>query len=129
MPAALLVVEDDPSVANITCRILEEAGYRCTWLASGGEAIARFEGEQPDVDALVLDIRLPDISGLEVARRVRLRRPGIPIVFVSGYPEHHGEDLPASPWTFLAKPFRQDQLLDNLRELLEQASTPSPPPA
>lgn len=91
MPAGILVVEDDPVVATITCRVLEEASYRCTWLASGGEAIACFAGDPPVVDALVLDVRLPDISGLEVARRIRLRRPGIPILFVPGYPEQHGE--------------------------------------
>ena len=127
MPPGILVVEDDPPVADITCRMLEAAGYHVTWLSSGGEAIARFAGEPPVVDALVLDVRLPDISGLDVARQIRLRRPGIPILFVSGYPEQHGEDLPEAPWTFLAKPYTHEQLLDGLRVLLEEAPTTTPP--
>ncbi len=119
MPAAILVVEDDPTLGSIACRILEEAGYRCTWVSSGTEALERFKGGGFAVDAVVMDIRLSDLSGLEVARQIRDLRPRIPILFVSGSAEEPGDDPPAIPWTHLLKPFTRHQLVEALGELLD----------
>jgi DNA-binding NtrC family response regulator len=67
----------------------------------------------------VLDIRLPDMSGFELAGLVMQRRSAVPVLLISGWPaEYHGALAPDSPWTFLPTPFDSDQLLGAVRQLL-----------
>jgi CheY-like chemotaxis protein len=123
----LLVVDDDPVVRQVTCRMLDEAGFLSAAAASSKEALLLMDPDarpsQRPFDLLVLDIRLPDASGLELARTVKQRRPALPILFVSGYPELLGEGLPESVSAFLAKPFTSEQLIGAVRQLLLEGPT------
>ena len=128
VPLNLLVVDDDPVVRQVTCRMLDEAGYLSMAAASATEALLLMDLEgrpaPPRFDLVVLDVRLPDVTGFELARTVRQRRPSLPILFVSGYPESHGEELPPSGWAFLPKPFTSEQLVRHIRSLLTEGPTP-----
>jgi two-component system, cell cycle sensor histidine kinase and response regulator CckA len=118
----VLLVEDKEAVRVLTSRILVDAGYRVTTAADGAEALV-LHGDDGSIDVLVTDVVMPGISGQELADSLRSQRPGLPVVFVSGYTEDHVvEDARRDGATaFVEKPFRADDLLRAVRAVLEEA--------
>lgn len=116
----VLVVEDDPALRDLTARMLKDAGYEV--LASGrpSDAIAQLGDPTVEVDVLLTDVVMPEMTGKALADRLLARRPSLRVLYVSGYAEntivHHGvlDDGVA----FLAKPFSREQLLDRLARVL-----------
>ena len=84
-PLSVLVVDDDPDVRSFIVNSLEDHGYRVREASDGREGLAAIERETPDL--VVLDFIMPGLSGAEVARKIRAKRPDQPILFVSGYSE------------------------------------------
>ncbi len=116
----VLVVEDADAVRVLTGRILYAAGYQVVSVESGAVALERLEA----ADVLVTDVVMPGMSGVELAVTARERRPGLPVVFVSGYTGDTsiaGSDDPAT--AFLAKPFDGDELLRAVRSTLDATKT------
>jgi two-component system cell cycle sensor histidine kinase/response regulator CckA len=114
---SVIVVDDEPQVRRLLARMLGEIGFSVTLAACGTEALSLLVDP---TDLVVLDMRLPDLSGPDVARQVRQRWPDLPILFISGYPEPTLRD-PASEEladAFLAKPFTQEQLIGSVTRLL-----------
>jgi CheY-like chemotaxis protein len=126
MPATILVVDDEPMVCSVTCRMLEEAGYLAEGVYSGRAALS-FLGPTRPYDLFVLDIRLPDMSGVTLAHLIAAQYPASPLLFISGFPELQGQHPPASRWAFLGKPFSHDQLHNAVRQLLGTSDPNSPP--
>jgi CheY-like chemotaxis protein len=126
VPATILVVDDEPMVCQLTCRMLQEAGYVTEGVYSARAALS-FLGPKRPYDLFVLDVRLPDMSGLTLAHLIAVQYPAHPFLFISGFPQSQGERLPTSPWAFLPKPFGSEQLLTAVKQLL--ASEPTAPPA
>jgi CheY-like chemotaxis protein len=118
--ASILVIDDDPDVRGFIVEALEEQGYNVREAADGREGIAEVERETPDL--IVLDFIMPGLSGAEVARRVRDRRPDQPILFVSGYSETEAVKRIAPDAPVLAKPFRADALHKAVRGALTPTS-------
>jgi|1186.fasta_scaffold06133_4 two-component system cell cycle sensor histidine kinase/response regulator CckA len=114
---AVLVVDDEPNLRLVISRMLQEAGFSVVPASSGNEALQRLTD---GIDVAVLDIRLPGLSGPEVARRAWTSRPSLPILFVSGFPEPAVTDPEALGLVqhFLRKPFTPDQLVTAVSELL-----------
>ena len=79
----VLVVDDDPVVGKSIDRILSSRGYAVISAAGGEEAMQRLASE--DYDMVYTDIRMPGMSGLEVARHIKESRPWLPVVIVTGY--------------------------------------------
>jgi len=117
----ILVVEDDPALARHYAGFLSEAGYRAETVGTGAEALAWADADPPP-RGMVLDIRLPDIDGLEVLARVR--RQGIPMAVVAitayGSVNMAVAAMRAGADDFLVKPFDQDRLMVTLRLALER---------
>ena len=110
-----LVVDDDPDVCRLTARMLDEAGFAVKLATSGSEAL----GKLPDsVDVIVLDVRMPGMSGLEVASEARRLGTTAPVLFVSGFPEDPAAGPGHLRHDFLSKPFTPDQLVGAVRTLL-----------
>jgi two-component system cell cycle sensor histidine kinase/response regulator CckA len=117
----ILVVEDDPVLADGIREALDRRGFKITAFNSAEQALARF----PDgigIDMLVTDIVLGRMSGWDLARRLQEGRPELAVVFTSGYSNTTGFDpnkLPANA-SFLAKPFEISQLLKHIHATLSE---------
>jgi len=116
----VFVVDDDPSMRTAIKELIEAVGLSCQTFESGQEFL---ETKLPDVPScLVLDVRLPGLSGLNLQRELAERQIQIPIIFITG----HG-DIPmsvqamkAGAMEFLTKPFRDQDLLDAIEQATER---------
>jgi DNA-binding response OmpR family regulator len=117
----LLVIEDDPAILRLLELELIEAGYRVELADTGAKGLAALEREEPD--AVILDIRLPDIDGLSVCRAARRSGHGMPILMLTAL-DRVGDrviGLDAGADDYLAKPFAIEELLARLRALRRRA--------
>jgi signal transduction histidine kinase/ActR/RegA family two-component response regulator len=117
MPRRLLVVDDDHMVRQAIAGLLRASGHVVTDADGGAAGIARLE-ETP-VDLVFTDLGMPEVTGWDVARAVRARRPGLPIVLLTGWGEHGtGEAQPVGLVDrILGKPVRLEDLLAVIDEL------------
>jgi two-component system, sensor histidine kinase and response regulator len=107
----ILVVEDDPDAAQLMCALLESLGVE-TYTAHSGKACLQFLAHQPDVDKILIDLHLPDMSGAELAQAVHDRLPQITLIIVSGeqIEQRELDQLPVKQ--ALLKPINLAQLRD-----------------
>ena len=120
----LLVVEDEPELNRLLKKRLEEAHYSVDACLSGTDALDYLRGAE--YDALVLDVMLPGISGLEVLRRMRNAKNATPVLLLTARDgiEDRVTGLDAGADDYLVKPFAFDELLARLRVLLRRAGGP-----
>jgi PAS domain S-box-containing protein len=118
----VLVAEDEPAVRRLMRRILEGHGHRVFEAEDGEEALRVAEDRLHEIDVLVSDVVMPKLGGGELAHRLRQRRPELPVLFTSGYPQERGVagGSPLGADGFLQKPFTRDELLEKLRETLQR---------
>jgi PAS domain S-box-containing protein len=117
----LLLVEDDPAVLALAGRALREAGYTVYEAAAGDAAIELAEAHAGAIDLLLVDVVLPQLSGIELAARLTARRPGLKTLFISGYGDQallHQRRLPLGS-AILPKPFAAVALRRAVRLLLD----------
>ena len=81
----LLITDDDPTVLNLASFILQKSDYLCLKATSAIEAL-QILSDSPEVEALVSDIRMPGMSGIELGHTVRKMKADLPILLISGYP-------------------------------------------
>ncbi len=112
VPGGIVLLADDDEEVRITGRrMLEKAGFKVILAHDGQEALALFSSLGPAVTLVILDSVMPGIGGVEVARRLRENRPGLPVLFTSGVGEDELQgDGPAGA-VFLPKPFDMENLL------------------
>jgi PAS domain S-box-containing protein len=117
----VLVVEDDPAVKAIIRQALERLGYRVLVSSDAAEALAAAETLVERLPLLVSDIRLPGRGGPELAALLRVKHPGLRVLYVSGYAgdEMIQRGLLGTNEAFLAKPFSADDLARRVRSLLD----------
>ncbi len=106
--ATILVAEDDESVRGIAVRTLEAAGFSVL-AADSGQAALELARRHGDIELLLTDLRMPHLSGEELAQRLRASLPELPVIYCSGY----GEEVEAgiAGASFLAKPYVPAELL------------------
>ena len=111
----ILVAEDEESLRNLLKRQLEASGYRVLAAGCGVEAL-EIEARHPGaIDALVTDVVMPRMGGPELARALEARRPGIPTLFMSGYPL---DEPLLDDDRMISKPFRVSDLAAELQRML-----------
>ena len=122
----ILVVEDDEDTAEVVCTLLEDAGYDAVAVDRGELALDEIANISPDL--VLLDIKLPDMNGLEVLRSVRAHS-FLPMIVLSGY----GNDrdrvvaLETGADDYMAKPFSPEELVARVKALLRRVEwTPKP---
>lgn len=110
--ATVLVVDDDRALRTLAATALRNAGYRVITAADGAEALHALEGTR--VELIVSDVAMPGLDGRELGHALWEQRRHIPVLFMSAHPQN-----PALlPGAFLPKPFRFDDLISQVRELL-----------
>ena len=123
----ILVVDDDPMVRNVARRLLESFGLTVHSADGGPAAVDMVTAEPNAFDAVLLDMTMPDLSGPEVLERIRVVRPGLPVVLMSGY---HGDELApelrAGISGFVQKPFTPADLARRMRLALESPAEAQP---
>ena len=117
----ILIVEDDPAVAQSLKAGLERDGYAVTWKASGSDALAYARERQPDL--ILLDIRLPDTSGFDVCRELRELGQRQPIIMltVQGHETDKVLGLEVGADDYVTKPYHLRELLARIRAQLRRA--------
>jgi len=116
----VFVVDDDPSLRHALTNLLRSVGLRVETFGSAREFLA---GPRPDAPGcLVLDVRLPGLSGLDLQRELAAAQIDLPIIFITGYGDipMTVQAMKAGAVEFLTKPFRDQDLLDAIRQALER---------
>jgi two-component system, cell cycle sensor histidine kinase and response regulator CckA len=116
----VLVVDDQPEVVNFAAEALKAYGYRVIKAASGSEALLLCEQDLMQIDLVLTDAVMPNLSGWELADRLEKRRPGIKVLFMSGYT---GDIVPPkgvldNGTHFIQKPFSPETLAGKVRAVL-----------
>jgi two-component system, OmpR family, response regulator MprA len=122
----ILVVDDEPAVRDSLDRALRLEGYTVDLAADGAEALSSLEGESPD--AVVLDLMMPRVDGLEVCRRMRAAGNRTPVLVLTARDAvtDRVKGLDAGADDYLVKPFALDELLARLRALLRRSGAGAP---
>ena len=118
----VFVVDDDEGVRNSLRFLLKSVGLAAKPIASASEFLETYKPTQPG--CLVLDVRMPGMSGLELQQQLNVRGAVIPVIFITG----HGdvpmavEAMQQGAFDFLQKPFRDQELIDRIQRALERDS-------
>jgi two-component system cell cycle sensor histidine kinase/response regulator CckA len=117
----VLVVEDADGLRELAKRMLEKQGYRVLVASNAGEALGQFD-RTPSIDVILTDVIMPGGSGPELTRQLIRLRPGLKVIYMSGYTEdaitHHGVLDPGI--AFIHKPFTAETLGQKIREVLDR---------
>ena len=116
-----MIVEDEEMVRSLASRSLREHGYTVLEARHGADAIRQLQSRPSGIDLVITDVVMPEMGGRELGRRLKLMRPSLPVLFISGYT---GEDViqrglmdPDAP--FQQKPFAPEGLARKVREMLD----------
>ncbi|VAX00954.1 hypothetical protein MNBD_GAMMA22-979 [hydrothermal vent metagenome] len=117
--STIFIVDDDPAMRDSLSWLLKNIGYTVDVFSSAQEFLERYEPQA--AGCMVLDVRLPGMSGLQLQQKMKAEGISLPVIIISG----HG-DVPMAvkamqqgALVFLEKPFRDQELLDNIQEALE----------
>lgn len=113
----VLVVDDDPAVCHVTGQMLELHGFQVLYAENGEQALALFDKYDDQVSILVADVVMPKMSGPQLAHLLRIQRPELPVLFVSGlvsYANFEG----VMGGRMLKKPYSPSILASKVREVL-----------
>jgi DNA-binding response OmpR family regulator len=115
----VLLVDDDPEICRFLAMLLEIEGYQPLVATGAEEALARCADEQPA--AILVDVAMPDVDGLELCTLLRRRGVACPILVVSARPGHEltRKAIEAGADEFIRKPFDNAELLSRLRARIE----------
>jgi CheY-like chemotaxis protein len=138
MPLAsrtLLVVDDDLQQTELLRQLISRHGYRVLAVRSAQEALDLIRCSTESIDLVITDITMPDMTGLELAKRLLVERPELPIILLSGIGlegestdfegqapafDMEAESLPSNVMDRLQKPYRSRQLISRIERILEE---------
>jgi signal transduction histidine kinase/ActR/RegA family two-component response regulator len=121
----ILIAEDESGVRDLAGQTLRAAGYTVLEAKDGAEALRAAENHQGTIDLLLTDVVMPKLSGVEIAERLRSKRPEIRVLLMSGYSEysHGSKQSTGAGMHMLQKPFSLESLIVRVREILREKKT------
>jgi PAS domain S-box-containing protein len=114
----ILLVEDEGSVRDLARRMLEASGYQVLSAANGSDALELCEAHHERIDLMLTDVVMPEMRGAELAQRIGLVRPGLPVLYMSGYTDNSIDADGSGSVSFLQKPFTLKELRGAVRDAL-----------
>lgn len=120
MPApAILLIDDEPAIRGSCEIILSEKGYVLDSCPSGQQGLNRLEGEKYDI--LLLDLRLPDMDGMQILSLCKKKNPSLQVIILTGYPtvKNAVKAMKLGSFDYLTKPFSEDELIAAIDQALE----------
>jgi len=120
IPGRLLVVDDDETVRDLLRRVLEEAGYDVVTAANGQEALDKMS--QWQIETVLLDIKMPGMSGMEVLRQLTTNWPNICVIMVTGVDDAQTavEAMKLGAYDYITKPFNRDDMVLTVRRAIKK---------
>jgi len=120
----ILLAEDHSGNLEMTDEILRKLGYRVISAKDGEEALQRFREHQNEVSLLLLDVIMPRMSGAQAYEEICASKPGMPVIFISGYSEESAllDSFSSRGAALLQKPFAPKVLARKIREILDKAA-------
>ncbi|MBW2268329.1 MAG: PAS domain S-box protein [Deltaproteobacteria bacterium] len=112
----VLLVDDEPLVLEVGAEFLRRAGFEVVTSSGGREALERLEQADPPIDAVVLDLIMPEFDGKETLRALQASHPDVRVILTSGHDEKHTAD--AHSVGFLRKPYEPDELIETVAAAL-----------
>src|SRR3990172_630655 len=127
--AKILVVDDEPSILRLLEEALTQWGYRVKPAGSGDEALAAIRGDL--FDAVLTDVRMPEMSGLDLLREIKRHDESIEVVMMTGYPTIVSavEALKEGAYDYLSKPLILDELRHLMARMTERRVLPGEGPS
>ncbi|MFO0706091.1 MAG: response regulator [Nitrospira sp.] len=119
----ILVVDDEPAVCHVTGQMLEYHGYSVLYAESGEQALKVFDEHSDRIAMLVADIVMPKMSGPQLAHLLRIQKPELPVLFVSGLVSYANFQGVMGGW-MLKKPYTPSMLSTKVREILAAPQLP-----
>ena len=123
----ILLIEDHEGVRRMVARMLEDLGYEVLQVRRVAEAVALCQSTSDPIDMVLADIVMPELSGPRVVAELQEIRPGLAVLYMTGYPDDvlgpYG--MSTSSANVLLKPFTQDKLAERVRQMLEEAENQS----
>jgi len=117
----ILLVEDETMVRELAADILREQGYHILEASRGEQALEKSKNYRGNIELMITDVVMPGMSGKELAKRLKIERPKMKILFISGYSDEvvTRKGTKQEKFEFLQKPFLPDKFLDCVRNLLD----------
>ena len=125
-PIRILVIDDEPMVCK-SCEKIFEDNYDVTITMSGREGLDRLL--QEDFDLVIVDLKMPDMDGMELVKIIKQKRPNTEVVIMTGYStvETAVEGMKLGAAEFISKPFTPDEMLTAVEEVLKEKVRDIPP--
>jgi PAS domain S-box-containing protein len=117
----ILIVDDEPLLRDLACRILQDRGFHVLLAADGLEAVEIYRQHKDAIDLVVLDLAMPRLSGRDTLRHLRDINPDVAVLYVTGYAVNITETCADDALGLLAKPFRPDELIQAIRTALDRS--------
>ncbi|NOY89328.1 MAG: response regulator [FCB group bacterium] len=118
MAKSILIVDDNPNMSSLLMEMLEVFDYESVRASDGQDALEKMESSK--FSMVITDMRMPNMTGLELLEKIKEKHPKLPVVLISGYSVDNGgfEDNKIKPDGFLAKPFMMSDIEKLLNSLL-----------
>jgi two-component system cell cycle sensor histidine kinase/response regulator CckA len=118
--ATLLLIEDEPALQDALDQSLKRMGYRVLRAGNGEDGIRLFENHASEISLLVSDVIMPKMSGPDMVKQIRKKKPDQKVLFLSGYGQEvlNACEIDSKTTFLLAKPFTTKQLTDKVAEAL-----------
>lgn len=118
----ILLAEDSDVVRKVITRMLEDSGFNVIQASCGEDALSISRVVSVSIDLLLTDIVMPKMSGLELADLISYERPGVPIIFMTGYSEEaiEGKGISGENREWIPKPFTQEEIVAKAWKMLSR---------
>ncbi len=117
----VLIAEDEPIILLLLQRLLKTWGYRTLSAANGRQAIEVAQQHVGEIDLLLSDVTMPEMSGLEVAKKLTAQRPFLKVILMTGY--SHAAIAVRKGWKLVQKPFTSQAIKEHIEEALNFPAT------